>query len=221
MTAVEWDASDDPTAMLTAAHGRIPDRPLILFLCAAARRVWDRLPEFATALVVRSEEAADLPQKARRQALSAAVEAIGGLTGIVARGAILPDRLPATAVQVAAVLRWLETHQIDEAESILARVFSLVGAFPSVQNPHPEQAALLRCLAGNPFRKSAFDPTWRTSDALALARRADADPTSDTHPILADALQDAGCTDDGLLSHLRHSPTHARGCWAVERVLGK
>jgi hypothetical protein len=40
-------------------------------------------------------------------------------------------------------------------------------------------------------------------------------------PILGDALEDAGCGDDALLSHLRSPGPHARGCWALDLVLGK
>ena len=41
-------------------------------------------------------------------------------------------------------------------------------------------------------------------------------------PVLADALQDAGCDGDELLSHLRDpNATHVRGCWALDLVLGK
>jgi hypothetical protein len=40
-------------------------------------------------------------------------------------------------------------------------------------------------------------------------------------PILADALEDAGCTDADLLGHLRSPGPHVRGCWAVDLVLGK
>jgi hypothetical protein len=41
-------------------------------------------------------------------------------------------------------------------------------------------------------------------------------------PILADALQDAGCDCDDLLNHLRDpQATHVRGCWALDLVLGK
>jgi hypothetical protein len=39
--------------------------------------------------------------------------------------------------------------------------------------------------------------------------------------VLADALEEAGCTDDGLLSHLRSPGPHFRGCWALDLVLGK
>jgi hypothetical protein len=40
-------------------------------------------------------------------------------------------------------------------------------------------------------------------------------------PILADALEDHGCTDTDLLTHLRGPGPHVRGCWALDLVLGK
>jgi hypothetical protein len=43
----------------------------------------------------------------------------------------------------------------------------------------------------------------------------------DRIPLLADALEDAGCTDAELLGHLRGPGPHVRGCWAVDVVLGK
>jgi hypothetical protein len=39
--------------------------------------------------------------------------------------------------------------------------------------------------------------------------------------VLADALEDAGCTDAELLGHLRGPGPHVRGCWALDKVLGK
>jgi hypothetical protein len=39
--------------------------------------------------------------------------------------------------------------------------------------------------------------------------------------LLADALEDAGCDHDDLLSHLRSPGPHVRGCWALNLVLGK
>jgi hypothetical protein len=83
------------------------------------------------------------------------------------------------------------------------------------------QAALVRCVFGNPFRPVAFDPGWRTSDAVALAKGIYDDRAFDRLPILADALQDAGCTNDDILAHCRNDGPHARGCWVVDLVLGK
>jgi hypothetical protein len=67
-----------------------------------------------------------------------------------------------------------------------------------------------------------FDPQWFTSDVLVLARGIYEERAFDRMPILADALQDAGCTDEDVLNHCRDPNTpHARGCWVVDLILGK
>ena len=81
---------------------------------------------------------------------------------------------------------------------------------------------LFRCVFGNPFRPVSFSPTWRTSTALTLASQMYESRDFSLMPILADALQDAGCEDEQLLSHCRNPrATHVRGCWVVDLVLGK
>jgi hypothetical protein len=82
------------------------------------------------------------------------------------------------------------------------------------------QSDLLRDLFGNPFRPVAFDPAWRTAAVLALAGSADESGDYGALPILADALQEAGCEDAEVLTHCRAAPVHARGCWVVDAALG-
>src|SRR5207253_1637200 len=65
------------------------------------------------------------------------------------------------------------------------------------------QADLLRDIFGNPFRPVAFNPAWRTSTAVALAQQMYDSRDFGAMPILADALQDAGCTNDDVLNHCR------------------
>jgi hypothetical protein len=69
--------------------------------------------------------------------------------------------------------------------------------------------------------RSRLDPAWRTSTVVALARGIDEEKAFDRLPILADALQDAGCDNDDLLEHCRGRGVHVRGCWVVDLVLGK
>jgi hypothetical protein len=84
------------------------------------------------------------------------------------------------------------------------------------------QADLLRDLFGNPFRPVAFSPEWRTDTAVSLAHQMYESRDFSPMPILADALQDAGCENDDVLDHCRDaSLTHVRGCWVVDGVLGK
>ena len=94
----------------------------------------------------------------------------------------------------------------------------------AVRNASEEayQADLVREIFGNPFRPVAVDPAWRTFDVMALATGIYAEKAFDRMPILADALQDAGCDSDAILDHLRDpKAVHVRGCWALDLVLGK
>jgi len=82
-------------------------------------------------------------------------------------------------------------------------------------------AHLIRDIFGNPFRPTAFDPRWRAVEVLKLGRAIYADRAFDRLPVLADALMDAGCSDEEVLSHCRGDGPHVRGCWVVDLVLGK
>ena len=93
--------------------------------------------------------------------------------------------------------------------------------YVAVQEEESEQARLLRDIVGNPFRRVTLDPAWRTSTVVALAGQMYASRDFNAMPILADALMDAGCDSDDILSHLRGPGLHARGCWALDLVLGK
>jgi hypothetical protein len=83
------------------------------------------------------------------------------------------------------------------------------------------QATLLRDIFGNPFRPVTFSLSWRTDTALALARQMYESRDFSAMPILADALQDAGCDSTDILGHCRGPDPHVRGCWVVDLVLGK
>jgi hypothetical protein len=76
-------------------------------------------------------------------------------------------------------------------------------------------AELLRCLGDTAV---SFDPRWRTEVAVGLAETIHAGRLFDRLPILADALEEAGCDDAAVLRHARRAAHHARGCWVVEAV---
>jgi hypothetical protein len=86
------------------------------------------------------------------------------------------------------------------------------------------QVALLRCLFGNPFQPVQIDPVWLASNdtlAVKLARAIDEERAWERLPILADALEDAGCTSVAILAHCRGPGPHARGCWVVDLILAR
>jgi hypothetical protein len=80
---------------------------------------------------------------------------------------------------------------------------------------------VIREVFGNPFRPVAFSPEWKTDTAMSLAKQMYEAREFGAMPILADALQDAGCDSADVLNHCRGAGPHVRGCWVVDLVLGK
>ena len=84
------------------------------------------------------------------------------------------------------------------------------------------QVSFARDIFGNPFRPVALDPSWLTSTVAALAEGIYADRAFDQTPILADALQDAGCDSADILTHCRDPhATHVRGCWVIDLLTNR
>ena len=86
------------------------------------------------------------------------------------------------------------------------------------------QSDLLRCIFGTLFRPVVLNPLWLAWNDGAIQKMAHviyADRTFDRLPLLADALEDAGCTDSAILGHCRDGGEHVRGCWVVDLLLGK
>ncbi|MGL4550687.1 MAG: hypothetical protein ACRC33_05830, partial [Gemmataceae bacterium] len=82
----------------------------------------------------------------------------------------------------------------------------------------------VRELFGDPPRWRVIDPLWLSvNDGAAgrLARAAYDRRHFGLLPVLADALEEAGCADADLLTHLRSPGPHVRGCWALDLLLGR
>jgi hypothetical protein len=80
---------------------------------------------------------------------------------------------------------------------------------------------LFRCVFGNPFQPPVADPSWLSPRVIAIATRIYTNRAFDQLPVLADALEKAGCADSGILGHCRFAGPHARGCWVIDLLLGK
>ncbi len=94
------------------------------------------------------------------------------------------------------------------------------------------QAALLRCIFGNPFGTTPIiDPAWLTWNDGTVKRLAEAAYENRAIPagtldnarlaVLADALEEAGCGNADILTHLRDPGVHVRGCWVLDLLLRK
>jgi hypothetical protein len=112
------------------------------------------------------------------------------------------------------------------------RIEGLVGGHPCVQTSkpwetevaaeHARQAAILRDIVGNPFGRAAVDSgwlAWHDGTIPRIARRIHDERRFEDMPILADALEDAGCCDEAILTHCRGENGHVRGCWVLDLLL--
>jgi hypothetical protein len=83
------------------------------------------------------------------------------------------------------------------------------------------QVAMLRDVLGNPFHPITLSPSWLTSTVVSLANQMYDSRDFSAMPILADALMDSGCDNETILTHCRGPGQHVRGCWAIDRLIGR
>ncbi|QEL15868.1 hypothetical protein [Limnoglobus roseus] len=242
MTEAEWLAATNPTGLLGFLRGHEEFRKFRLFACACARRVVHLVRDGrAKAALEFAEQLADRAAAARKgrpaiyKAGLAACEFLWGQhQGRFDSGELLAHLAESNATHAA--VKTAEADATVAAGGCTAA--GLAAAYtscrpPRLPTPFPPgrgdriadeewiQATLLRDIFGNPFRPVTFSPTWLTPTVVSLAEGIYADRAFDRLPILADALQDAGCEDADVLGHCRGEGVHVRGCWVVDGVLGK
>jgi hypothetical protein len=218
MTEAEWLACEDLAPMLDFLRGRASERKLRLFACACCRLVWRLLKDERSRRAVEISElfadgAATSKQLAVAERLAdEAADLLGFEADVSAR---MAKRAARDAAQAALL--------VARKQVVPARVSAKVNGaitFTSLRPVNP--SALLRDLFGNPYRPVAIDPgwlAWNGGTARKLAQAIYEERAFDRMPILADALEDAGCTDPDLLAHCRGPGPHVRGCWAVDLLL--
>jgi hypothetical protein len=82
----------------------------------------------------------------------------------------------------------------------------------------------LRDIFDNPFRPVPVDPSWLTWNDGTIPRLAQTiyhERRFADLPVLADALEEAGCTNADFLDHCRRPGVHVRGCWVIDLLLAK
>ena len=212
MTEAEWLACEDTRAMLMFLAEQRSDRKSRLLACAWCREVWYQLANnLCRQAVELSERFADDPSV--RDEMECVREA-AWQTSTGPRGMSYSGRRGATfdAAFYASIVEMWHMRIVCESTRLLA---SRPG-FPR------RQRDFVCDIFGNPFRPVAFDPAWRTTDAVTLARQMYESRDFGAMSILADALQDAGCEKEVILNHCREAKqVHVRGCWVVDLVLGK
>jgi hypothetical protein len=145
------------------------------------------------------------------------------LEGSVGSIALLADWI-AQEVRASANDRHAALHA-SPGDEIRASRSAWAAAEMAMSSERAFQCNCLRDLFGPlPFRAVLLDPTWLTWHGgllVSMAQRMyDSRDFSDM-PVLADALEEAGCQDQDILGHCRSGGEHVRGCWVVDALLGK
>ena len=232
MTESEWLTATDSEPMLQFVRGKVSDRKLRLFACACCRGLYPLIPDrYSRKTIAVAERFADGEVSADklRFAWESARRSAGTRRRARGGGADGPQDFALWVVTLALGdnPRWLYQFRGSATWAFLAQ-FQETGPLPEVKL---DESGLIREVVGNPFHTApAVDAAWleRHGAVAQLARSAYQErrlPEGTLDParlsLLADALEDAGCTDAELLGHLRGPGPHVRGCWAVDLVLGK
>ncbi len=200
MDEAEWVNARTMLTLLRET-GRASDRKLRLFAAACCRSIWHLLTDpRSRSLLSLTEQVADGQatkeemEEARRQHQHLYY---GGGPAVTAAADADPWRAARDA--------------LGRLRGTLFRAARWEG--------RSSPGAILRDLFG--LHPARVERAWLSPDATAIARRAYDERDFTALPVLADALEDAGCTAPDLLGHLRSNGPHYRGCWAIDLLLGK
>ena len=234
MTEEEWQGATDATPMLEYLLGKVSERKLRLYSCGCCRMVWDRLVDRRSRDAVAYAEAFadgegtveelwnheywaegvgygfDMKEERYRR------ERNGVIQGWLPEG----DSTEIDGVITATGAR-ISFSTARNASAAVEYASRLTNDFSTHVDPTILCMTILRDIFGNPFRPVVADPAWLTPTIVSFADAIYADRAFDRLPILADALEEAGCTNADILLHCRQPGEHVHGCWVVDLMLGK
>lgn len=222
MTEADWLACDKVTVdvlnWLHAARRRASDRKFHLAGAAAARHIAHQLtgPRYRK-LIDLVEQFADglvSAEDLARQHDQAETELHERMAELQRNGLTMLHAHKRLAAEFAAT-----RAAMSEGFAAFCSALADAGRAGKRADLWAWQTQMLRDVFGNPFRPVKLDKSWQTGNVVALARGIYADRAFERLPILADALEEAGCTSNAILEHCRGGGVHVRGCWLIDLLL--
>lgn len=230
MTEDEWLTCESPKQMIAylREHAPVSDRKGRLIGCACCRRHWHRL---------------DGVRQVARNAIEAVERFLEGGVSFsetvlhpqhafdIARSRLL--RIPGGVEYLEAVRYifpiWPGQSTFTGYPGALTMEYAAMTSRAENGKKRRDrekraQAVIIRDILGNPFRPVALDPSWlawNDGTSVRLAKTIHQGRAYEMLPILADALEDAGCQDSAVLEHCRQATPHFLGCWVIDLLLGK
>jgi len=249
MTEAEWIAATDSKSMLLEClQGKAGDRKFRLFACGCCRSVLhlceapnlhkavELSERFADGRATKGELAVSHKGvKKAEMSVSKSLEHAYESSQDEGERAFCKSRVFEAVSEATGAKAWNAAYSASicaahamgtEAARVAAspgyeRDTYLTAEMGGRQRAYRHQSDILRDIYGNPFRPIRIDPAWLTSTVVQLAQGIYEDRAFDRMPVLADALQDAGCDDAEILDHCRSEGLHVRGCWLIDLILGK
>ena len=233
MTEREWLECADPHPMLDFLAGKASERKLRLFACACCyRAAWYGQDKSSRLAVEVAERYAD----GRATEAELDVERAGLLDTLERRRTCFMNWFSAARWACERLVACQDFARNAALMAAEAAADSQLMGYDWTSNlywsPYPDalaaaekdQAAFLRDLFDDLWRPVAVSSVWLAWDHGSIPQLAQTVYEGDRFgdlPILADALEEAGCGDPALLGHCRARASHVRGCWALDLLLGK
>jgi hypothetical protein len=236
MTEDQWLSTTNIDAMLEHLGNDASDRKLRLFACGGVRSMAHLLTEHCSRHAVKiAERYAD--GLVNKRSFGDSRKSIRAKERGVLRAAVFSksrDDGNSEAIANKAAIAWAATW--DAARGLLRAGAMDAGRYIALAIPiaqkadtpnnllHTDLSIIARDIFGNPFRPVTVHPdwlTWNDGTVPKLAQTIYDDRRFDLLPILADALEEAGCDSADILAHCRGPGPHVRGCWVVDLLLGK
>lgn len=231
MTEYEWINGTAIRPMLQHVQGKLSRRKQGLFAVACCRQIShlfrDQRLHHVLDLAERHAEGSTPPPR-WQGLLEIATAAYGEILTSSGFGATKAMAVAAAYAVSCAVEHALNTGNVAHYAASAAAYAATTRAFVAEDDPGSQaarstlvaqQCVLLRDLVGNPFAPVALAPACRTPAVLGVARTIHEDRDYSLLPLLADALEEAGCTIFSVLHHCRQEPVHVRGCWVIDALL--
>ena len=223
MTEAEWIACTDPQPMLEFLRGRASERKLRLFAVACCRRIWHLLMDERSRKAVEvAEQFADgqVTDEGRAAAEDESWTAVKHLNR--------DETVDAASVDAADTAYGAAFAEADDAASYTVdaalRGAEHAGVAARIAEQNTQCNEVRDIFGPILFRSVILNPSWLSWHGgllVSMARRMyDSRDFADL-PVLADALEEAGCQDQDILGHCRSESEHVRGCWVIDLLLGK
>lgn len=243
MTEVEWLECTDPMPMLTFLRGKVSDRKLRLFSVACCYRILRSIRKkhsqqegevnsskfhwFIQFAEQYAEGIVDPRTVERHEAYYAyyrtrSDQTILGKTAEIADDVIRADagQAATSGTRAAGVAAHIAVYGLDNAPPTTAETIAAYRNLKAAEQT--TLSCLVRCIFGLAFTTAIIEPAWLTWNNSTVGRIATTicdERGFDRMPILADALEEAGCDNADILNHCRQPGEHARGCWVIDALL--